>query len=139
MLADDYTPFRQDLKRILEERKDLKVIGEAGDGLELLTLYVQHSIKPNMVILDISMPKLSGIEAARRLKMIDPNVKILILTIHQEKEYLDWAVAAGVHGYLLKGDANTDLFSAIERIRQGELYISPHLFEKGMDRSVPEA
>jgi DNA-binding NarL/FixJ family response regulator len=107
---------------ILEQRRDLRVIGEAGDGLDLLALL--DTVTPHMVILDISMPKLRGIEATRRIKRIYPHVKVLILTMHKSQEHLDHALNAGADGYLLKEDANTELFSAIERIRQGGAYIS---------------
>jgi DNA-binding NarL/FixJ family response regulator len=125
MVADDHGPFRRDLKRILTEGKDIRVVGEAGDGLELLDLFMQHSSKPDMVILDITMPNLSGIEAVRRIKRIDPGVKILILTIHKEREYLDQAISAGAEGYLLKEDADAEIFSAIQTIQQGQFYLSP--------------
>ena len=80
-----------------------------------------------MVILDISMPHLRGIEAIREIKLIVPGVKILILTMHKDKEFLCHAVTEGAEGYLLKEDADTDLFAAIEKIRQGDHYISPLL------------
>ncbi|OGP67200.1 MAG: hypothetical protein A2169_04110 [Deltaproteobacteria bacterium RBG_13_47_9] len=128
VLADDHVILRQGLKMILEQRHDLRVIGEAGDGLDLLALL--DTATPHMVILDISMPKLRGIEATRRIKRIYPQVKVLILTMHKSQEYLDHALNAGADGYLLKEDSNTELFSAIERIRQGEAYISSLLSGK---------
>jgi DNA-binding NarL/FixJ family response regulator len=110
------------------ERGDIEVIGEVGCGLELLKLL--NRITPDMVILDISMPNLRGIEAIHEIRAIQPNVKILILTMHDNKEYLHKAITAGTDGYLLKDDANKDLFSAIERIRDGKNYISPRLSEE---------
>ena len=127
VLADDHALIRQGLKKILEEKRDLKVVAEVGDGLELLNLLNLSKLKPHMVILDISMPKLSGIESARRIKMTYPDIKILILTIHKEQEYLQQAISAGAEGYLLKEDANNQLFSAIEAIRRGGVYLSPLL------------
>jgi len=90
---------------------------------------------PHMVILDISMPKLRGIEATRRIKVVHvhPHVKALILTMHKSQEYLDHALSAGADGFLLKKDANTELFSAIGRIRRGETYISPLLSKRLTD------
>jgi DNA-binding NarL/FixJ family response regulator len=137
VLADDHVLIREGIKRVLEEKTDLKVVGEANDGLEVLALL--GKLTSHMVILDISMPNLGGIEATHRIKRLHPGVKVLILTMHKSQEYLQHAIAAGADGYLLKEDANTDLFSAIERIRQGEVYVSPHLFEKGADQSAPEA
>jgi DNA-binding NarL/FixJ family response regulator len=137
VLADDHVLIREGIKRVLEEKTDLKVVGEASDGIEVLALL--DKLASHMVILDISMPNLGGIEATHRIKRLHPGVKVLILTMHKSKEYLQHAIAAGADGYLLKEDANTDLFSAIERIRRGEVYVSPHLFEEGADQSAPEA
>ncbi len=114
--------------------KDLEVIAEAGDGLELLNLLRQST--PDMVILDISMPKLRGIEAIYEIKTIRPDVSILMLTMHKDMEYLHLALSAGARGYLLKEDADRDLFSAIEKIRQGKTYISPNLSEELFDDLV---
>jgi DNA-binding NarL/FixJ family response regulator len=113
------------LKRILEEITDLEVIGEAGDGLELLKLL--EKIKPQMILLDISMPNLRGIEAIREIQTLHPEAKILILTMHKDKEYLYQAISAGANGYLLKEDADTELSTAIETIRRGKVYVSPLL------------
>ena len=125
VLADDHVMFRQGIKNILERVEDLKVVGEAGDGLELLELLKKTT--QDMVILDISMPKLRGLEATREIKVISPRVKVLILTMHKNKEYVYYAISAGAEGYLLKEDAETELFTAIEKIRQGGHYISPLL------------
>jgi DNA-binding NarL/FixJ family response regulator len=125
---------RQGLKRILGGTKDLEVIGEAGDGLELLDL-VNHS-DPDMIILDVSMPKLRGIEAIHEIRTMRPEVSILMLTMHKDKEYLYLALSAGAKGYLLKEDADRDLFSAIQRIRQGKTYVSPNLSEELFDDLV---
>lgn len=123
VLADDHVLLRRGLKRLIEEMGDLDVVGEASDGLELLDLL--KKITPHMVILDISMPNLGGIEAARVIKMTYPQIKILFLSMHKIHEYLDHAMAAGAEGYLVKEDADTELFSAIETIRQGGIFISP--------------
>jgi len=124
ILADDHVLVRQGLRRILEGTDDLEVVGEANDGLDLLQL-LKH-ITPQMVILDIFMPNLRGIEAITEIKTIRPDVKILILTMHRDKEYLYLALSAGAKGYLLKEDAARDLFSAIAEVRQGKTYISPY-------------
>ncbi len=123
VLADDHVLLRQGLKRLIEEMGDLDVVAEASNGLELLDLLKR--ITPQMIILDISMPKLGGLEAARVIKMTYPKIKILILSMHKTQEYLDHAIAAGANGYLVKEDADTELFSAIEAIRQGRTFISP--------------
>ena len=125
ILADDHTLVRQGIRGILEKKCDLKVVGEACDGMELLNLLKICKESPHMVVLDISMPNLSGIEATRRIKEMFPGIKVLILTMHKDKEYLDHAIRAGADGYILKEDTNKVLFSAIESIRQGGQYVSP--------------
>jgi DNA-binding NarL/FixJ family response regulator len=134
VLADDHVLVRQGLKRIVEESTDLRVVGEANDGLELLKLLNQ--VTPQMVILDIFMPNLRGIEAIHEIKKIHPEVKVLILTMHKDKEYLYLALSAGAKGYILKEDADKELFSAIEKLRQGKTYISPHFSEEVVDDLV---
>jgi len=123
VLADDHVLIRQGLGGIIKEAADLAVVGEAGDGTALLALL--KTVTPHMIILDLSMPYLHGIEAVQEIKRNYPEVKILVLTMH--KEYLHQALSAGAEGYLLKEDADRDLFSAIENIRQGRVYISPRL------------
>jgi len=127
VLADDHLMFRQGLKKIIEESEDLTVIGEAADGLELLNLLKKTT--PDMIILDLSMPKLRGMEATLEIKTIYPEVKILILTMHKNKEYLIQALSARADGYLLKEDADTQLMAAIESIRQEKIFLSPLLSE----------
>ena len=125
VLADDHAMFRKGIKNILEGANDYEVVGEAGDGLMLLELLRQ--VTPDMVILDISMPKLRGLEAIREVKMIAKDVKVLILTMHNDEEYVYSAMSAGAQGYLLKQDADTELFAAIEKIRKKGHYLSPML------------
>lgn len=128
VLADDHALFRKGLRKILEEADDLEVIGEASDGLELLHLL--KNMTPDMVILDISMPNLRGIEAIYEIKKMHPGTKVLMLTMHKDKEYLYQAISAGADGYFLKKDADAELFSAIEKIRKGSIYVSPSLSEE---------
>ncbi|MCP5052395.1 MAG: response regulator transcription factor [bacterium] len=123
VLADDHVIFRQGIKGLLSEKPDLKVVGEANDGLELLN-QLQRGLKTDMVILDISMPNLRGIEATYEIKSILPKVKMLILTMHKDKEYLYHCISAGAQGYLLKEDSEKELFSAITAIRKGEIFVS---------------
>ena len=125
VLADDHVMFRQGVKRILSEMADLEVIGEAGCGLELLSLL--NKLTPHIVILDISMPRLRGIEAIHEIKAIHPDAKILILTMHKDIDFLEQAMAAGADGYLLKEDAEAEMFSAIESVQRGKKYVSPLL------------
>lgn len=134
VIADDHVLFRQGIKKVLEEMDDIEIVGEANDGLELLNLL--KKLTPHMVVLDISMPNLRGIEATHEIKVINPAIKVLILTMHKSKDYLYHAISAGAEGYVLKEDADTDLFSAIKRIRKGKTYISPILSEELTDDLV---
>jgi DNA-binding NarL/FixJ family response regulator len=127
VLADDHILVRQGIKRIIQENGGMQVVGEAGDGLELLEIL--EKITPDLVILDISMPRLRGLAAAERIKRRHPEIKILILSMHRSKEYLQQALAIGVDGYLLKEDADVALFAAIEMVRQGRTFVSPLLEE----------
>jgi DNA-binding NarL/FixJ family response regulator len=122
LLADDHVMFRRGVRRILETMKNVEVVGEAGDGLELLRLL--KDADPDLIIMDISMPNLRGLEATREIKIIDPEVKVLILTMHKDREYLYHALTAGAEGYLLKEDADGELISAIDTLRKGGTFIS---------------
>lgn len=125
VLADDHMMFRRGVKKIIQENEELDVVGEASDGLQLLEIIKQSP--PDMVIVDVSMPNLRGLEATREIKMTNPDIKVIILTMHKDKEYLYHALSAGAEGFLLKEDADVELFAAIKTIRQGGSYISPLL------------
>jgi DNA-binding NarL/FixJ family response regulator len=125
ILAEDHVLVREGIKKIIEAFPGLQVVGEVGDGPELMNLLKRLPV--DMVILDISMPSLPGIEATREIKQTYPTVKVLILTMHKKKEYLHNAMTAGVDGYLLKEDAPKELLNAVEKIRQGTIYVSPLL------------
>jgi len=125
LLAEDHILFRQTIRKFLERFADLEVVGEAGDGLELLEILQQSN--PDLVILDISMPGLRGLEATREIKSLYPLTKVLILTMHKSKEYLYHAVSAGASGYLLKEDSDDELFSAIQTIRNEGTYVTRNL------------
>jgi DNA-binding NarL/FixJ family response regulator len=127
VLADDHALLRQGLKKIIHGRAGLAVVGDVGDGIALLDLLKKTAV--DMVIADISMPKVRGIEAACEIKKHHPGVKVLILTMHKEVEFLQQALSAGVDGYLLKESVDTELFSAIRKIRSGKIHVSSHLLE----------
>jgi DNA-binding NarL/FixJ family response regulator len=127
ILADDHAMMRDGIRNLIDAVDGLEVIAEAGDGLELLKII--KKIVPDMVILDISMPGLRGIEAAREILALHPQVHILILSMHKREEFLAMALAAGVKGYLLKEDTGEELLQAIERVRQGRTYLSARLVE----------
>jgi DNA-binding NarL/FixJ family response regulator len=125
LLADDHVMFRRGVRRIIQGIPDVEVLGEASDGFELLDLLKKTT--PHLVIMDISMPNLRGLEATREIKILNPDIKVLILTMHKDKEYLYHAFSAGAEGYLLKEDADSELLSAIATLRKGGTYISPLL------------
>ena len=122
VLADDHVMFRKGIKKIITGVDDFEVIGEANDGLELLDLLKETN--PHLIILDISMPNLRGLEATREIKQAYPHIKILLLTMHKKKEFIQQAMEAGADGYLLKEDADTELLKAVRTIREGNRFIS---------------
>lgn len=139
VVADDHVLFRQGLRKIIEEAVELEVIGEAGDGVELLLLLDSlNELIPQLVILDMSMAKLHGVEAVREIRKDHPEIKMLVLSMH--KEYLHQALLAGASGYLLKEDTDKELFTAITNIQQGRIHISPSLTKElsGDNTSFPK-
>ena len=125
ILADDHPMFREGIRKIIERIEGARITGEVNDGLELLELLKDSS--PNLVILDISMPNLRGLEAIREIKKTYPLVKILVLTMHKKKEFLRQALRDGTDGFLLKEDAGSELIRAVQAVRNGGKYLSPLL------------
>lgn len=131
LLADDHTLIRRGIRNLISNNPALKVIGEVGDGEELL-VFLQTN-QPDLLILDISMPKLTGIEAVSKVRKLYPKIKILMLTMHKNKQYFYHAMSAGADGYLMKEDSDEELLLAIKRIQQGKSYISPFLSQDFAD------
>jgi DNA-binding NarL/FixJ family response regulator len=131
LLADDHVLFREAMRKAIGDTKGLAVVGGVDDGLELME-FLKHT-RPDLIILDLTMPNLSGLEAAREIKKLYPEVKILILSMHKSRGCLKGAFWVGVNGYLLKEDAFQDLMSAIKTIRSGKEYISPQLTDQMSD------
>ncbi|MBC7917264.1 MAG: response regulator transcription factor [Rhodoferax sp.] len=123
LLADDHTLVRAGLRKLLEAIPDLEVVGEASDGLALLTLTAE--LRPKLVLMDISMPGLNGLEATARLRKEWPDTKVIILSMHQSEEYVRQALRQGASGYLLKDCAPLELDMAIKAVCRGETYLSP--------------
>ncbi|MGA8183720.1 MAG: response regulator transcription factor [Terriglobia bacterium] len=123
LLADDHEIVRHGLRRLLETQPGWKICGEAGSGLEALEKTRQ--LKPDIVILDHSMPELSGAEAARQILKALPQTEIVILTMHDSEQLLREVLEAGVHGYVLKSDAMCDMVSAVRALLDHERYLSP--------------
>jgi len=131
VLADDHVLVRQGLRSLLE-RERFQVMAEASDGQEAVRLVETH--QPDIAILDISMPTLNGIDAARGLSRSAPKTKVILLTQHEEEQYIHEALEAGVKGYVLKNQVANDLIQAIRQVCRGEFYLSP-----GISRAVMEA
>ena len=123
LLADDHTLVRAGLRKLLEAMPEVEVVGEASDGLALLALAAQ--LRPNLVLMDIAMPGLNGLEATARLARQSPDIRVLILSMHQNEEYVRQALGHGAAGYLLKDAAPMELDLAIRAVLRGETYLSP--------------
>jgi DNA-binding NarL/FixJ family response regulator len=131
VLADDHELVRQGLKALLEQ-EGFQVVGEASNGREAVRLV--PNVSPDVAILDISMPILNGLDAARELKKSSQRTRTILLTQHDEDQYVTEALRAGVRGYVLKNQAATDLVHAIQQVCRGEIYLSPSI-----SRTVVEA
>jgi DNA-binding NarL/FixJ family response regulator len=123
LVADDHMIVRTGIRHVLESEAEFEVVGEAASGSEALAL--TSELHPDVVVLDISMPEVSGLEVAGRLRESSPNTRVLILSMHDDAEYVLESVRAGAHGYLLKDTAATELRDAIRAICQGQSYFSP--------------
>lgn len=131
VLADNHVVVRQGIKSLLE-REGFLVVGEAGDGQDLIRL--AKELQPDVVVLDIGMPLMNGLIAARELKRVCPNAKTILLTRHDEDQYVIEALRAGIRGYILKNQAATDLVHALQQVCRGQVYLSP-----GISRVVVDA
>jgi DNA-binding NarL/FixJ family response regulator len=131
VLADDHVLVRQGLRSLLEREK-FQVVAEASDGQELIRLAETHH--PDIAVLDISMPTLNGIEAARELGRSSPQTKAILLTQHEEEQYIHEALEVGVKGYVLKSQVASDLIHALQQVSRGGIYLSP-----GVSRAVVDA
>ena len=123
LLVDDHTILRDGIRLLLESEPDMTVVGEAEDGRTAVKLTCQ--LKPDVVLMDIAMPLLNGLEATRQIKHDCPGVKVLILTMHENEEYIRQALASGAMGYILKDAAARELLNAIHAVHRGEAILSP--------------
>ncbi len=128
LLADDHTIVRQGLARLLEDQTDLRVVGEASDGR--MAFEKATALKPDIVIMDIAMPLMNGIEAAKRIRKDLPETKILILSMYSHEHYIHELLETGISGYLLKDSSGRDIISAIKAAMKGETFLSPSISKK---------
>jgi|SRR5271157_3065174 len=133
LLADDHSFVRRGLRTILEATNHYEVCGEAADGSQTLELAAQ--LAPDILILDISMPPPNGLEVAAKLHQSLPNTRILLITMHDSEEMLRAAAATGASGYLLKSDAEELLMVALQRVEQGQCFVSP-AFDDGLAKQL---
>jgi DNA-binding NarL/FixJ family response regulator len=125
LLVDDYLPFRRFVFSELGKRPELQVIGEASDGLEAVEK--AEELQPDLIVLDIGLPKLNGIEAAKRIHNVVPGAKILFVTQNNDTDVVQAALSNGAKGYVLKLDASKELLPAVEAILQGDRFVSMRL------------
>ena len=125
ILADDHKLFREGMRNLLEKRHDVKVIAEAANGREVLHLVEQHS--PDLVIMDISMPELNGIEATRKIRTLFQMVRVIALSMHSDRKFVSEMLSAGASGYLLKDCAFEELAQAIHSVQSNRVYVSPEV------------
>lgn len=131
VLADDHELIRSGLSKLLEGYKDLQIVGEAGDGVEAVERAKQ--LKPDVLVIDLSMPKLSGIEATKIIRKECPDVGVLVLTMHQNEEYVYQIFKSGAGGYILKEAGKDELATAIRTVAKGEKYFSTRVSEIMVD------
>lgn len=127
IVADRHRSFREALRRILDEQPDLEIMGEAGEGLALLHLVRIAPSGPLLVILDVSLPNVPWMEAIRKIKADHGETDVLILSMHEDIDYLKQALASGAEGYLVKERIDAELLRAIDTIRQGSVFVSESL------------
>lgn len=136
LLADDHNVLRAGLRALLNTEPDFEVVGEVPDGERVL--HLASSLTPDVVIMDLSMPGLGGIEATKRLKEILPATQVLVLTVHEDETLLRSAIQAGASGYVIKRAAESELIAAIQAISHGDMYIHPAMTRALFRELAPE-
>ena len=125
LLADDHSLVRQGFSMILEAQADMQIVGQAGNGREAVDLAAK--LRPDVVVMDVAMPELNGIEATRRIIEASPRIRVLALSMHKDSVYVREVLRAGARGYLLKDSGDADLVAAVRAVAQGDGYLSPRV------------
>ncbi|MFB3884226.1 MAG: response regulator [Thermodesulfobacteriota bacterium] len=128
VIAEDHTILREGLKSLLSSHPEFEIVAEAEDGREAIRQVEEH--KPDLILTDLSMPRMNGMEAIREIKRQCPKTRILVLTVHRAEEYILNTLKAGADGYLLKDSTHTELVMAVRKVLSGKPYISPEVSEK---------
>lgn len=128
VIAEDHKILRAGLRSLFASHRDLEVVGEAGDGRE--TVRVVDKLIPDLLLIDLSMPKLNGMEAIREIKVRHPDIKIIVLTVHKSEEYVVASLKSGANGYILKDASHAELNLAIEYVMDGKVFLSPAISDK---------
>jgi two-component system response regulator NreC len=131
LLADDHAVVRQGFKMILGAEADMEIVGEAGTGREAIEL--AESLKPDVVVMDVAMPEMNGIEATRRVATSVPHARVIALSMHKDSVYVREVLRAGARGYLLKDSGANDLVTAVRAVAKGEGYLSPAVSDAVLD------
>jgi DNA-binding NarL/FixJ family response regulator len=137
LIADDHTLVRSGIRALLQEASDLTVVGEAGNGRQAVEM--ARVLNPELVLMDVGMSELNGIDAARQIHGSTPATRIVMLSMHEDRQYVFEALKAGAAGYVLKGSAFAELLSAIRAVMDGKNYISPALSSAVMDDYISRA
>ncbi|MFA0733250.1 MAG: hypothetical protein LKKZDAJK_001865 [Candidatus Fervidibacter sp.] len=136
LIADDHAILRDGLKALLQSAPDMEVVGEAATGEEALRLV--HKLRPNVVLMDISMPDMTGLEATEVIKRMYPEIKVIALTVHEHETYLRRMLQVGADGYVVKRAAADELVRAIRTVMRGSVYLHPEVAKKVIGRSDPK-
>ena len=128
VIAEDHTILREGLRMLLSTNPNFEIVAEAGDGREAIRCV--QKFKPNLVLTDLSMPRMNGMEAIKEIRRESPETKILVLTVHRAEEYILATFRAGADGYILKDSTHTELLMAVKKVLSGRHYISPEISEK---------
>ena len=125
MLADDHAVLREGLKTLIHSQGDMRVVGETGDGKLAPSLAIQ--VRPDVVVMDVSMPGVNGASATRQIKEASPQIRVLALTVHEDASYLQDMLGAGASGYILKRAAANELINAVRTVAEGKTYLDPQM------------